>query len=161
MPAGPERKGRPQISSAQRRPKSSCGSKSLPKLASAKGLVCTEAAHPGAPPAGDCCSAWECPICRDLLNAYAAGMVKPSGQMSPFDRLVAQDFIPPAELDGGAKFCFFHTSAKRRYDILKFITKGLKNNVRYEALYNELAVMSKQAASGLDQEVQNLSKFSS
>ncbi|CAD7971499.1 unnamed protein product [Amoebophrya sp. A120] len=92
----------------------------------------------------------ECPICRTLCETYAASLVAEKTQISPFDRLVAQDFIPARELAGGTKFCRFHTYWKKRYDVLSFINKGLRENIRYEALYDLLAVMDTQAKASIE-----------
>ncbi|CAD7966444.1 unnamed protein product [Amoebophrya sp. A25] len=83
----------------------------------------------------------ECAVCRTLCETYAASLVAEKTQISPFDRLVAQDFIPAKELAGGQGLCRFHAYWKRRFDILAFINKGLRENIRYEALYDLLAAL--------------------
>eukprot|EP00392_Amoebophrya_sp_AT5.2_P001727 g1729.t1 len=92
----------------------------------------------------------ECPICRTLCETYAASLVAEKSQISPFDRLVAQDFLPAKELAGGTKFCRFHTYWKKRFDVLSFINKGLRENIRYEALYDVLASMDTQAKASIE-----------
>mmetsp|Transcript_51725 Transcript_51725/g.136743 ORF Transcript_51725/g.136743 Transcript_51725/m.136743 type:complete len:697 (+) Transcript_51725:27-2117(+) len=90
----------------------------------------------------------QCAVCREVFGRFAKETYTGSKQdVSPFVKLHQEDAEaqcrPLPDGEPRDQLCRYHTLTKRRFDILRHVTRGQKNQQRYEALYAEVAEIDK------------------